>query len=145
MNIIYGGGAKKPSVKPVIDPGQLVNKVGNFLYNHLDGAYKFSKKANEYDVYVNVIYQIPPEILDKYGITDPKYAELKEMQIDLNITTYQNKIRVNTITITPEEETVGFDLFPPEKLQDLNDALQLIRDKVTRRLEKRFEDYVFIF
>lgn len=143
--IITCGGAKKVSTQPVIPPGQLVNKLGNYLYRHIDGAYDFKKSANECDVYTIVLYQIPPEILRRYNISDSKYEEVHEMKIDMNITTYQNKIRVNTITVTPEEKTLGFDLFPPEKLQNLNDALELIYAKVTRRIEREFKDWIFIF
>ena len=143
---IYCSKAGKPkSVQPVIPAGQLVNKIGNYFYRHLDGAFKFEKKANEYDVWVTVLYQIPPEVLKRYNITDEKYKSVQEMTVDINITTYSNKIRVNTIVEDPDAKTLGFDLFPPEKLQDLNKAFDLIYPKVCRRIEKEFRDYVFMF
>lgn len=144
---IYCGGkpVKKKPLEPVIPAGQLVNKLGAYLYRHIDLAVKFEKKANMYDVYIVVLYEIPKEIIKKYNITDKKYLDVNEMMIDINITTYQNKIRVNTIEVTPEEQTLGFDLFPPEKLQDLNTALELIMAKVQKRVEKWFEGWDFVF
>lgn len=140
--------AKKPNqkpAKPIVEAGQIVNKVGNYLYNHIDSAYKFEKKANMYEIYFLVLYEIPKEFLRKYGITEEKYNQLFEMNVNINVTTYQNKIRVDTISMDPEEETLGFDLFPPEKLVDLNKAYELIMSKVHRRIEKRFSDFDFVF
>lgn len=45
----------------------------------------------------------------------------------------------------PEEETLGFDLFAPEKLVDLNAAYELIMSKVHKRIERRFADFDFVF
>ena len=128
-----------------LQANQLVNKLGNYLYRHIDSAYKIDKTRNTCDVYVTVLYQIPQDIIDLYKLYEPKYAGTNEMNINISITTYQNKIRVDTIEVTPEEKTLGFDLFPPEKLQDLNTALELIYRKVCRRIEKEFEDFEFIF
>ncbi len=128
-----------------LQANQLINKIGNYLYRHIDSAYKFEKKANMYEVYFTVFYEIPEEIRRIYKLSEPEYAKVNEMNINLNITTYQNKIRVDTIEVTPEEATLGFDLFPPEKLQDLNSALELVMDKVQRRIQRRFKDFEFIF
>lgn len=128
-----------------MEANQLVNKVGNYLYRHIDGAFKFKKTTNMYDVYFIVVYEIPEHIRKTYNLTAPEFTKLNEMTININITTYRNKIRVDTIEVTPEEQTLGFDLFPPEKLQDLNKALELIMTKVRKRITKRFEDYEFLF
>lgn len=129
----------------MLQPGQLVNKLGRFMYKHLDGAFKIENTANMCDVYITVLYAIPRDIIELYKLYEPKYSEVNEMTIDINITTYQNKIRVDTIEVTPEEATLGFDLFPPEKLEDLNKALQLVYGKVCKRIQKRFEDFEFLF
>ena len=133
--------AKNNYTEPVIPAGQLVNILGKYLYKHLDGAYKFEKGSNMCDVYVTVLFSIPADIARKYKLK----AGVNEMTLDLNITTYQNKIRLNITEITPEECTIGFDTFPPEKLQNLNDALNLVYEKVKKRVSKRYEDWDFIF
>lgn len=133
--------AKNNYVQPVVPAGQLVNKVGNYLYKHLDGAYKFTKGANEYDVYVTVLFSIPANVANIYKLD----AGVNEMTLDLNITTYQNKIRLNIIELTPEECTIGFDTFPPEKMQNLEQALNLVYERVKKRISKRYEDWDFIF
>lgn len=136
---------KTKSVQPVVPAGQLVNRVGKYLYKHLDGAFKFKISGNTYDVWMTVLYQIPPRLVKIYKLDNPKYLDVNEMTLNLNITTYQNKIRVNVIEVTPEEKTIGFDVFPPEKLQDLRQAYELIYNKVVKRVSKEFEDFEFLF
>lgn len=140
--IIYGSKHRKNNyAQPVLPPGQLVNKLGKFLYRHLDGAFKYEQHDNMCDVYITVLYSIPADIATRYEL-DP---EIHEMTIDVNITTYQNKIRVDTIEVSPEECTLGFDLFPPEMMQDLNAALDKVYAKVVKRITNRYKDWDFIF
>lgn len=111
-----------------------VNKISKYLYKHLDGAFKFQVSANMCDIYFLLLYQVP-------GIPD-----VKEMHINLNVTTYQNKVRVNVIEVTPEERTLGFDCYEPELIQtDLEAAKKKIFDKVVKRVSKAYEKYDFIF
>lgn len=128
-------------VKPVIPAAQLVNKVGKYIYEHLDGAYKLVKTANTCDVYITILYSIPSDIVKRYGLE----AGVHEMTLNLSITHYQNKIRVNIYEMSPEECTIGFDLFPPGKLQDLEVARDLIYSKVRKRIEKYYDGWEFIF
>lgn len=125
--------------------GQLVNVIGNYLYRHIDSAFKFEKKPNIYDVYFTVFYEIPEHVRRAYQLSAPEYTKINEMTINLNVTTYQNKIRIDTIEVTPDEMTLGFDLFLPEKLDDLNKAFELVMTKVYKRIAKRFEDFDFVF
>ena len=129
----------------MLQANQMVNKLGNYLYKNIDSAYKFDKKSNMYDVYFVVYYEIPERIRKVYNLNSPEYTKVNEMEINLNITTYQNKVRIDTIEVTPEARTLGFDLFPPEKLQDLHEAKILVMNKVQKRIQKRFEDFEFIF
>lgn len=128
-----------------LEAGQQVNRVGKYLYKHLDGAFKMTKGSNECDVYVTVLYQIPPEFLKKYNITEEQYKDVNEMTLDLNIATYQNKVRINIIEVTPDEKTIGFDVYKPEQLENLQQSAELIFDKVCKRIAKEFQDYDFLF
>lgn len=140
--IIYGSKHSKHNyAQPVLPPGQLVNKLGKYIYKHLDGAFKYEQHDNMCDVYITILYTIPASISKTYGIDD----EIHEMTVDLNITAYQNKIRVNIFEITPEECTIGFDVFRPEILTNLQESLELIYNKVVKRISKRYQDWDFIF
>ena len=132
---------KNNFIEPVVPVGQLVNTLGNYLYKHLDGAYKFEKAPNTYTIYVTVLFSVPADIAKAYHLD----AGINEMTLELNITTYQNKIRVNITEITPEEVTIGFDVFPPEQLQDLQTALNLVYERIKKRITRRYEDWDFIF
>lgn len=138
MNIVCGKGL-------TIQSGAAVNKIGKYLYKHLDGAYKFTHSPNMCDVYFLVLYQLPRE-KQIPGKQKEGYNDMHEMHVDLNITTYQNKIRVNLIEITEDERTIGYDLYKPELIQtDIEAAKEKIYQKVCKRLEKAYEEYDFIF
>ena len=115
-----------------------VNRAGKFLYKHLDGAYKYEKSSNMYDVYVTLLYQLKPECSSEVN-------DVQEMTININITTYQNKIRINTIEMTPMERTLGFDLMKPEEMIDLKTAMEIIKWKVGNRIRKAYKDYLILF
>ena len=117
---------------------QLVNKIGKYLYNHIDGAFKYKKSSNMYDVYFTLLYQLKLEFGGEVN-------DVKEMTVNINITTYQNKIRVNVTEMTPEERTIGYDLFTPDKLQNLEEAKDLIFNRVVKRVSKAYENYIFLF
>lgn len=126
------------SASQQIPVGLQVNRVGKYLYKHLDGAYKYEKSPNMYDVYVTLLYQLKPECGGEVN-------DVQEMTININITTYQNKIRINTIEMTPMERTLGFDSMKPEEMVDLKTAMEIIKWKVGNRIRKAYKDYLILF
>lgn len=126
------------TAQPQIPASQQVNRVGKYLYNQLDGAYKYVKSGNMYDVYCTLLYELKAEF---GGIPN----DVQEMTININITTYQNKLRINTIEMTPQERTLGFDIMKPEELADLKQAMEIIIWKVGNRIRKAYKDYTILF
>ena len=120
--------------------GKLVNQLGNYLYKHLDGAYKFEKEPNMFTVYCTVLYTVPTDIQNRYKIRD----DIHEMDFTINLTTYSNKIRMNIIEISPDERTLGFDTLSEKELIDMPTAYSNIRKKFYKRIYKTFSDYEFI-
>lgn len=116
----------------------VVNMVGKYLYKNLDGAYKFTKDRNTFDVYVTLLYELKEAF---GGIPN----DVQEMTINISITTYQNKIRVDTIEMTPEEKTLGFDLFKAEDMLDMELAMSTIKWKVGNRIRKAYKNYIILF
>lgn len=131
-----GGGPPKE-----LQANQQVNRVGAFLSKNVEGTIKSHRSGNMYDVWFTLLYEIPPSGDARYQRIDDT---LYEMVININITTYQNKVRVNTIECTSTERTLGFDLFEPEKLEDLEAAKRLIMNKVYGRVMKAYKDYDFV-
>lgn len=123
--------------------GQWVNKVGKYLYNNLDGAFKFKKSVNMYDVYITLLYQLKEE--DRDPDKGNEYNDVHEMTLDLNVTTYQNKLRINVIEDDKNERTIGHFVVSEEKLQDLESAKDLIYNKVIKQVSKAYEGFDFIF
>ena len=119
---------------------QQVKRIGQYLYRHIDGAYDYRSGPNYFDVYFILLYELKPELRKP----DQDYP-VQEMDINLNITTYQNKIRINITEITPQERTIGSDVYSPEKVQDLNKAYSLIMNKIYRRICRAYDDYHFMY
>lgn len=126
-----------------LSANQQVNRVGKFLYKHIDGAFNYKKSSNMYDVYMTILYQLPVDKQDE--AKGKEFNDLHEMTLDINITTYMNKVRVNLIEMTPEEKTIGYDLYEPEKLEDLVKASETILKKIQKRISREFREYDFLF
>lgn len=139
MRIIVG--ANKQPQK--LSANQQVNRVGKYLYKNLDGAFKIKNSSNTCDVYTTVLYQIP--YLQQIPGRGKEYNDVHEMTLNLNITTYQNKVRINIIEMDPNERTIGYDLYKPEVLEDLDFACKLIFQKVCKRISKAYQEYDFLF
>ena len=117
---------------------QQVNRIGKYLYKGLDGSFKFKISPNMYDVYITFLYREPYV----RGISD---TTIHEMVIDINITTYMNKVRVNVIELSPEEKTLGFDVYEPESLYNLEEGAAKIYNNVCKRISKAYKEYEFLF
>lgn len=129
--------------QPNLQAGQQVNRIGKYLYKNVDGAFKYKTSSNICDVYFTLLYQIP--YLERIPGKGSEYNDVHEMTIDLNITTYQNKVRVNIIEMDPNERTIGYDVYSSDKLVNLDEAKQLILSKVIKKVSKAYQDYDFIF
>ena len=128
------------SAQNKLQAGQVINAVGRYLYKHIDTAYNIKKSPNMIDVYFEIAYQLLPE---HRKVKEDEEAHV--MSININITTYQNKIRVNVIEVSPEERTLGFDTFKLEIFENMNEGMKLVLDKVRNRMKRSFKEYEFYF
>lgn len=126
-----------------LSANQQVNRVGKYLYNNLDGAFKYKTSSNTCDVYFTLLYQLPLESRDESK--GEEYNDVHEITVDINITTYQNKVRVNVIEMTPMQRTLGYDLYEPYILENLENAKKRIFNKIIKRVSKAYSDYDFLF
>lgn len=130
----------KAASQQVLPASKQVKRIGQYLYKHIDGAYDFKSSSNNYDVYFLLLYELKKELREP-----GKNYPVQEMRININVTTYQNKVRINIIELTPKERTIGFDLYTPEKVQDLQKAYPVIMEKIYKRIYKAYEDYYFLY
>lgn len=131
-----------------LQPSQYVNSVGKFLYKNIDGSIDFKKSSNMFDVYFIVLYQIPTELIKHYGLetkVDKDTLDVHEMTININLTTYQDKIRCNVIEQDPDEITLGCKVCNLQRYDDLYQLRDDILRYIKKRLEKRYEGYDFLF
>lgn len=137
MNIIKSSKQADTSLKNI---SQFVNQLGKYLYKNIDGAFKFKNSGNMFDVWMTLLYAIPSAELQK-----GQEQDVQEMTINLNITTYQNKVRVNSIEVSPNERTLGCDVYKAERLQDFEEAKELILNKICKHIHKWYSDYEILF
>ena len=127
----------------MLSANQQVNRVGKYLYNNLDGAFKYKTSSNTCDVYFTLLYQLPLDMQEPDK--GKEYNDVHEITVDINITTYQNKVRVNVIEMTPMQRTLGYDLYEPYILENLENAKKRILNKIIKRVSKAYSDYDFLF
>lgn len=114
---------------------QQLNRIGKYLYKNLDGAFKFESSSNMFDVYITLLYQ---------DVTN-KDDTVNEMTLDLNLTTYQDKLRINIYEVTPEERTLGSFTVKSDKLVNLSDLTKFVFQRIVKYVDKAYEDYEFIY
>ena len=132
----------------ILPASKQVIRIGKYLYKHIDGAYSIKYSPNTCDVYFTLLYSVPEELireLRKYQELYTLEKDTYEMHFNINITTYQNKVRININEISPEERTIGQTIYSPEVLMDLDSAYKKIMDKLKKQLNKRFQGYDFVF
>lgn len=122
--------------------GSIVNRVGTYLKNNIDGAYNLKRSSNTCDVYMMVLYQIPQEHRRPNNRED---EEMLEMDLDINVVGYDNKIRINVIEVSESEKTLGSYTYKKEQLEDLEKLKDSILDKIQKKLIKEYSDYDFVF
>lgn len=123
---------------------QNVNTIGKYLYKNLAGAFDFKKSSNMFDVYTVVLYQIPIEYIRRYNLNEEQ-SDVKEMIINLNLTTYQDKIRFNVIEQDPDEMTLGCKVCQLSKYKNYAQLRDDIVAYLKKQLQKRYSGYEFLF
>lgn len=126
-----------------IPASKWVNKIGKYMYKHIASATSYKISGNMNDIYFTVLYEYP--IFSKDPNERLTYSDTFEMKLNLNITTYQNKIRINLIEVSPDEQTLGYFLYPTDSFIDMKKAFDQILRDIDRRLNKVFENYTFIY
>lgn len=110
-----------------------VNSLGKYLYKMLDGSYKIEFKPNKCIIHTRMYYQVPHE--------DP----LMEISFWIDITTYQNKLRLNLTEDTPMEKTIGQIIVTDKDLEDLTRLKIKVLKAIDKFISKEFDEYEFIY
>lgn len=111
----------------------MVNRIGKILYRRIDGAYKIQFSANTCDIYMFMYYQEAPG------------EEMKQMNFDISITTYQNKLRINITEITNMEKTIGQLIYKPEQIRDDQEFFAKVHRDIVSKISREYEDTEFVF
>lgn len=133
----------KKVIQPKIQSSKLVNKVGRYLYKNIDGAFRMKSSSNTFDVYITLLYQLLPEFRSPRNSKEAN--DVQEMTLNLSITTYQNKIRLNIIEVDPNERTLGYFLYPPELFDNMESAFTKIKRDSNQTVKKKYDRYEILF
>lgn len=112
----------------------LVNSIGKYLKKNIEGAYNIRFSSNTCEVTMRMYYQVEGDI-DTFNTMD----------FLLNITSYQNKVRVNITEDTAMEKTIGQIILTDAELADFCLAKKKILTKIKRFIEKEYADYIFVY
>ena len=129
-----------------MEPSQLVNRLGKYLYKNIESAYNIEYRPHECDISMTVLYEIPRDIMRMYPQEFKDVMDtLNEMNISLSLVGYGDKVRMNLISEDTGEQTLGQKIYPMDKLLNSREAKQLILRDIHKILNKSFEKYEFIF
>ena len=101
------------------DAASYVNKLGKYLKKKLDGAFKITFGPNHCVVYLEMLYELPDD-----------RESFSEMIFSIDITSYQNKIRINiteeTVSENDTDENANTEneVFEKEVLQPFMNGLK---------------------
>lgn len=114
--------------------GSIVNKIGKYLNSHIDGAYKITFHTMECEVTMMMYYQIPgdPDSLDR-------------MDFNINITSYQNKVRINLTETDEFEKTIGQIILSEDETHDLPLVQKKVLTQLKRSIAREYEEYDFVY
>ena len=108
-------------------------------------VYKTKFFNNVYEVYINIMYQVPLELrreMRKYKVEfQGKEEDIYMQKIYINITTYKQYIRVYFVQLDENEETLGFLRLDQEDLVSLPMCKKKIKDFIIKKIEKKYDAY----
>lgn len=106
---------------------QLVNTIGKYLYNHINNAYQSNKFQNTYDIN----FTLDTSDGNKY--------------LNLNITTYGDKIRVNIIENEDANKTIGNIVVKSSTFDKLPDGYFDLMGRISKQIDKEYSSHADIF
>lgn len=126
------------------NPAQMVNTIGRSIYKSTDSAFKAEKTSFHYEVFFEVLYEVPPWVREAYNL-DESYADLNTMVVSIDLTSYDDKVRANVIEQDPNNKTLGHKTFPVDKYRDTKDMREAIISFMYKSIAKNYQDYDFIY
>lgn len=116
------------------DAASYVNRLGKYLKKKLDGAFKISFGPNHCVVYFKMLYELPDD-----------RESFNEMVFSVDITSYQNKLRINLTEETVMEKTIGQLIIKPEYVSNLEYCKDKLMETLIKAINKEFEGYDFVY
>ena len=118
---------------------QQINRIGKYLYHNTDGAVSYRTEPNKSIVTFLMYFQDDPNTVAQSDFN------LNEIKIEIDVTTYNNKVRVDMIELDPNQRTLGYYLYSPESTQDMKYIRNDILNKLNKRIRKFYGQFLYLY
>ena len=117
--------------------GGYVNRIGKYLKQTLDGAYKIKFSPMECEVFFRMLFEVPE---DRKSFGDIRFV--------ISIVSYQNKLRINVTEVSEREKTIGQIILKDTDLENMSDFLPIrekVIDSINKFLEKEYPGHYLVY
>lgn len=128
-----------------LNPTKLVNTVGKSISKKLLGTLRKRKESNECIVDCTILYQIPKEVSHRYMLPKEVRDNVGEMDVQISVTTYSNKIRVNMVQLTPKQKTMGCKTFKVDTFNNVQQGMKAVMTFIGKCVEREYPEYEVLF
>lgn len=136
----------KSNKQPIINLPSIAKGCAKYVYKNLDGAFEIYKDSQGWIVYSTILYQIPKEVADRYGMDESKFNTVNELDVRIDFKTYADKLRVEVIELKPDEKTIGFKTFKDATFNNIQDGYKkTVMAFVVKSINKEFEGFDILF
>lgn len=118
---------------------QQINRIVKYLYHNIDGAISYRTEPNKSIVTFLMYFQDDPSTVNQSDFN------LNEIKIEIDVTTYNNKVRVDMIELDPNQRTLGYYLYSPESIQDMKYIRNDILNKLSKRIRKFYGQFLYLY
>ena len=127
----------------MLNGGQIVNRLGKYLKNHLTGSGSIKNGSNTCTVTIPLLYTEKPDndALDD-GISKDTPDKTGTITFQICIKTYDNKIAVS---IFKGDLTIDHKSYPVVSFEDYETKCIEILNYTKKRISKKFPHYDFQF
>lgn len=114
--------------------GRTVKKLGKSLKSELDGIYAIQFKPNTCRLKMRMYYQL----------TDNPDS-FRELHLFIDIATYQDKLRINIIEDTANEQTLGQIILTEQQANNFNDVRKKVLNCIEKSISKKYGNFDYVY
>ena len=128
----------KRIISAKLQPSQYMIQLGKYIYNNIEYCYQYKSSVNTFDCYLRIHYTIDENLLEE-GESPEGYIDL-----NLNLVTYQNKIRVNLYELNDQyQKVIGTKIIEVKDKFSVETECNKLLKFVFNKIEKEYKDLYY--